>query len=156
MPSLRKVSRRAGWPLLATLLASVLLVVWQAKRRTAATTPVVPLDDWDIPQLVVCLNREGLKLRTVATRKDGVIAQTAFLTTTSKGWEDLTLLPKVQEQINRWQGTLYCERGPRGEESWADLDQHWGDCYLVVGPFLFFGDRELLGRVRTALTGRHR
>ncbi len=52
-----------------------------------------------------------------------------------------------------WQGILYCERGPRGN-SWSELTREWSDSYLIVGPFLLYGDRELLGRVGAALTAR--
>jgi hypothetical protein len=33
----------------------------------------------------------------------------------------------------------------------SHMTLQWGDGSLVVGPFLFYGDRELLGRVRAAL-----
>jgi hypothetical protein len=121
------------------------------------------------------LNGEGLGLRTVATQKDGVVRQTAFLTTTDKEWLDLNLLPKIQKRIDQWRGTLYCVRDPVGnrpELLWlarkypgildgargaggnhrSELTHQWGDCCLVAGPFLFYGDRELLGRVHAALT----
>src|SRR5262249_40297666 len=104
------------------------------------------------PQLVAHLNGEGLPLRLVSNRKDGVVAHTAYLTITGRTWEDLIGLRVYPEEIRHWRCTLYCERGTGSEDNWSDLSQLWGDCCLVVGPFLFFGDRELLGRVRAALT----
>jgi hypothetical protein len=115
--------------------------------------PAVPLDDWDVPRLVAHLNAEGLRLRLVPTQQDGVVAQRAFLTTTSKDWAELNCLSRIPECIDRWQGCLYCERSTTRTGSWDDQVQEWGDCCLVVGPFLFFGDRDLLERIRAALTG---
>jgi hypothetical protein len=146
-----ELSGRACWPLLAALLAGALLAVWARQRTSGPAAPAPPLDGWDIPRLAAHLNGEGLGLRMVATQKDGAVHQTAFLTTTGKGWEDLNRLPKDLNQINRWQGTLYCERVPGGD-GWPGLAHPSDDCCLVVGPFLLYGDRELLGRVRAALT----
>jgi hypothetical protein len=146
MAGLSKISSRACWALPPAALAGVLLALWVGQTKLDSA----PLKDWDIPQLVSYLNGEGLGLRLVATQKDGVIHTTAFLTTTPKGWEDLNRLQRGRTQIDHWRGTLHCERGPGGE-IWADLARQWGDCALVVGPFLLYGDRELLGRVRAAL-----
>jgi hypothetical protein len=155
MLGVSKLSWRACRPLLPVLLVGALLAVWIGQREGGSPRSIGPADGWDIPRLVAYLNDESLGLRMVATQKNGIIDQTAFLTTTSKGWEDLHCLPKDQKQINRWHGTLYCERGPEGlfeGNDWSDLTHQWGDCCLVVGPFLFYGDRELLGRVLAALT----
>jgi hypothetical protein len=146
-PRVSKFSWRACWPVLPALFAGALLsagIGQQASDR-------LPLDDWDIPQLVAYLNGHGMGLRVVSTRRDGVISQTAFLTTTDQEWEDLNGLAKDENQIVPWQGILYCVRGPGGDD-WADLASHWGDRCLIVGPYLFYGDRELLGRVRVALS----
>jgi hypothetical protein len=149
------MSWRACWFLLPALLAGVLVVFCNRQHRDHPASPIVPLHDWDIPQLVAFLNDEGLELRLVVTGKGGGLPN-AFLTTTSKGWEDLTILPKQPEQIERWQGILYCEHAQCLGATWPRLTQDWGDCYLVAGPFLFFGDPQLLGRVRAALTGSRR
>jgi hypothetical protein len=152
---IRKGSWRACWLLLPALLAGVLLVVCTRQRRLHhPASPVVPLHDWDIPQLVEHLNGAGLELCLLGTGKDGVVDQSAYLTTTPRKWADVNRLFKDATLIEQWEGTLYCERGPL--PSWPGLTSLWGDCCLVVGPFLFFGDPQLLGRVRAALTGRHR
>ncbi len=139
--------------LLASVLVTGALVVHCVGRRTASpATPARPLDGWDIPRLVAYLNGKGLGLRVVSTLKGGGGTEVmAFLSTTDRGWEELTRLPRDRSQVGRWRGTLHCERGPGGGD-WADLQRQWGDCCLVVGPFLLFGDRELLGRVRAGLS----
>lgn len=142
-----KLWRRGDWPLLAILAASALVIVWiPHKSRLPASPP--PLSDWNIPQLAAYLNGEGLTLRLVSTRKDGWVGDSAFLTTTDKKWAELNLLFKHPHLIGRWRGTLYCEKNPAG----ADLARVGGDYTLVVGTFLFYGDPELLARVRAALT----
>jgi hypothetical protein len=127
-------------------MVSTILAVWIGRRKDGSPTSSEPLDDWDIPRLVAYLNEAGLALRMVSARKDGVIDQAAFLTITDQEWEDLDRLFKNPKWISQWRGTLYCKRNTAG----YDLS-HWGDYSLVAGPFLFFGDPELLARVRDAL-----
>jgi hypothetical protein len=146
-----KLAWRAFWPLAFVLVASVLFVHCARQRTGIPATVAAALDDWDIPRLVAYLNGKDLGLRVVSTAKVGGSDRTAFLTTTDKGWEELSRPIRGRSHIDQWQGTLYCERGPAGGD-WADLARQWGDCCLVVGPFLLYGDRELLGRVRAALS----
>jgi hypothetical protein len=151
MLSLGKLSGSAFRPLLPALLPGILLAVavWQSKRGKASAD--VPLREWDIPHLAAYLKEEGLDLRIVATRQNGIIGETAFLTTTDKEFQDFNRMPKAQAFIHLWEGSLYCERGQIGEFR-AHLTRQWGDCCLVAEPFIFFGDRKLLDRVGTALS----
>ena len=146
-----KLAWRAFWPVASVLLAGALFVHCVGQHAGGPATAAAPLDDWDVPRLVAYLNGKGLALRAVSTRKGGGGDRTAFLTTTDQGWEELNRLPRGLAQLDRWRGTLHCERGPGGED-WDDLIRQWGDCCQVVGPFLLYGDRELLGRVRAALS----
>jgi hypothetical protein len=151
MAGVSRLSCHACRLVLAALLVTALLAVTIGQRKGVPTRAVVPPDDWDIPTLVTYLNGQGLGLHMVSTQKDGVIRQTAFLTTTDKGWSDFNRLANDHNQIAPWQGTLYCEQGPGGN-LWSDLIREWRDSSLVVGPFLLYGDHELLDRVRAALT----
>jgi hypothetical protein len=128
---------------LAGSLAAVRLV--QPPRRHA-----LPLEDWGIEQVIAHLEREGLRLRVVPVRKGGPVSQGVFLTSTERDWSYFNCLRKDPGQIEQWRGTLYLERGTAGRRS-LYLDGLWGDCYLVAGPFVFFGDRALLAKVRAAL-----
>jgi hypothetical protein len=74
--------------------------------------------------------------------------QYAFLTTTDKDWVELNHLSKTENRIQEWRGIVSCER--LGEYSNPTLYVS-GDHYLVVGPFLFIGDAELLRRIRAIL-----
>ena len=136
--------------LLLVFVAGALLVVGVGRRKDGRATPAVPLDDWDIPQFAAFLNERGLGLRLVSTMKGGDARYTAFLTTTDLEWENLNHLVKDAKRINEWRGTLYCER-ERGNDNWWLLTRHWGANYLIVGPFLLYGDPELLVLVRDAV-----
>jgi hypothetical protein len=151
----RQGSWRASWFGVLVLVAGVLLIIWADQRKTRPASPIVPLDDWDIPQRVAFLNDEGMALRLVDTG-NAPVGSNAYLTTTNKGWDELNALVKHPDGIEQWQGILYCENAQGLQATWPGLIQQWGDCCLVVGPFLFFGDRQLLGRVRAALTGTRR
>jgi hypothetical protein len=129
--------------LLAGSLAAVRLV--KQPRRHAP-----PLDDWGIEEVIAHLEQEGLRLRAVPVRRGGPLSQGVFLTATDRDWEYFNCLGKDPRKMERWRGTLYCERGAAGRRG-LDLDGLWGDCYLVAGPFVFFGERELLAKVRAAL-----
>jgi hypothetical protein len=153
MPGEYVLSWRRCWLLLPILLAGILLAGWARQGKERIARPVVRLDGWDIPQLVDHLNGAGLELCVTSTEMDGDVDQSAFLSTTPRKWADVNRLFKDAAQIDRWEGTLYCERGPM--TSWPELTSLWGADYcLVVGPFLFYGDRDLLDRVRATLTGR--
>jgi hypothetical protein len=74
----------------------------------------------------------------------------AYLSTTEKTGAELYWLVKDRTEMHRWAGVVYCERVqyPEDREGMVKL---WADCGLRVGPFVFFGDPELLARIRTAL-----
>jgi hypothetical protein len=135
------------------LLLAVLVGAWVRSRghRAAPRTPP-ELQDWDINDLAEHLRGAGLPLREVATAEDGDARNSAYLTTTASTWDELARLARVPERRAGWEGTVYCERNTR--ESDRKLCRHlWGECYLCAGPFLFFGDPELLGRIRAVLGG---
>src|SRR5262249_49698610 len=136
----------------AVLVAGALFIHDVGQRTGSPATAVAPPDDWDIPRLVAYLNSKGLGLRVGSVRSGGGgTAKGAFLTTPGKGGGEPSRPRRDPSAIDRWWGTLICERVPSFTD-WDDLTRQWGDCCLEVGPFLLFGDRELLGRVRAALS----
>ena len=132
----------------AVLAMSVLGVSLRQRLTTRAST-LRSLDDWNIPELADHLNRAGLQVRLQSTSKDDVIGWTAFLTTTAKDWDDLNRLQKVPSRLREWRGTVYCEHV--GGDDRAYLVRLWGDHCLVSGPFIFYGDAELLQRIGAIL-----
>jgi hypothetical protein len=139
------------WALvLVAVLAVVVFGVWA--RRPACRPRGGPpgLDEWNVPQLIAHLRQRGLQLRAVGVSASGEMENSAVLTTTDKDWREFLPLAKTREAIDLWQGTVSCERV--NQSGSRDLQiSLWGDCCLVVGPFLFFGDRDLLRRIRMAL-----
>ena len=65
--------------------------------------------------------------------------------------ERLQLLRRLPEQGERWRGVVFCEKavhlGDIEESEW----QRWGAYGLRLGPFVFFGDPALLGRIVQAI-----
>ena len=140
--------RRYG--LLFTALPAMTLLAISLGHRLGNPVPDQrSLHDWDIPELADHLNRAGLQVRLQSTRKDGVIGSTAYLTTTAKDWDDLNRLQKVPSRLREWRGTVYCEHV--GGDDRAYLVRLWGDHCLVSGPFIFYGDAELLQRIGAIL-----
>ena len=136
--------------LLATsVLAMTLLAVSVGQRLGDRAAALESLDDWDFPQLADHLNRAGLKVRLQSPGKNGKFGHNAFLTTTPKDWDQLNRLSinPGPSRIQEWRGIVYCERAGEGEPAL----QAWGDHCLVVGPFYFYGDAELLERIRAIL-----
>jgi hypothetical protein len=146
----RKLAWRMFWPLALALAAGALLVHSFGQRTGSSARVAASLDDWDIPRLAEYLNGKGLGLRVVSSMNGRHSDWTAYLTTTDKGWEELSRPRRDRSDIERWRGTMYCEQA-FAPPAWAYLIPEWGDCCLVAGPFLLFGDRELLGQVRAAL-----
>jgi hypothetical protein len=128
----------------------VLALIWVWVWRTGPPVPRRDLTRWDLPRLLEHLRARGVDLYATSPMKDGPIVDKVYLTTEPRDWPELQQLFRDNDQIDRWRGVLFCERlNVQDDRTW-DL-QRWGDCCLVVGPFVFFGDRDLLARVRAAL-----
>jgi hypothetical protein len=149
MLGVSKLSVRAA-ALLPALLAAALLAVAVWQRPDGPPQPAMRLDGWDVPRLAEHLNEQGLGLRLVAAGEGAAVARKAYLTRTGKGAADFNLLAKDPGQAHVWRGSLYCERGPAGAD-WSQLRRQWGGCCLAAGPFILFGDPDLLAQARAAL-----
>jgi hypothetical protein len=66
--------------------------------------------------------------------------------------EQLQWLRRAAEHGDRWRGVVFCEMnrslGEIEENEW----QRWGEYAMRIGPFVFFGDPPLLGRIRQAIS----
>jgi hypothetical protein len=129
--------------LTTALVAMTLLFLSRNQRRDYRAASQQSINDWSILELADHLKRAGLEVQVQSTRKDGVIDHTTFLTTTDKDWNDLNRLFKDPRWFQAWGGTVHCERLGKGEHALHLLDDH----YLVAGPFVFYGDTELLKRI---------
>jgi hypothetical protein len=133
----------------AAIAAMSLLAVSVRKYSVGPAAAWRPIHDLDIPELAVHLNRKGVEVQLWTVPKYGPLNHSAYLTSTVKKWRDLNALNKDPGRIQEWRGILYCER--IGESDATHLLEQWGDHCLIVGPFLLYGDAELLKRVSIAL-----
>jgi hypothetical protein len=108
------------------------------------------LAGWSVADLVRHLEGRGLGLRGVPTQKGGQITINAFLVRGERPWEELNGLVKDPRQVGRWAGMVFCEPVPTDEAAEVRAEV-MGDGVLRVGPFLFFGDPQLLQEIRAAL-----
>src|SRR5690242_13738981 len=130
---------------IACLAGITLLAASVHERRADRRRAERRLRGWDIPQLADHLQRSGVDVRLVPVSKDGPPLHSVYLTTTAKEWDDLNHLMKEPQRMAEWRDTLYCERV--GDSDAASLLRQWGNHGRQIGPFLFYGDAELLDRV---------
>jgi hypothetical protein len=141
-----RFSRYGWWP--AVFVTMILLAVASRPSKDFAPSSR-PIDDWSMVELVEHLNRMGVEVRLRSTQQNGAFLHSVFLTTIDKDWHALNSLNKDDKRIGEWRGVLHCARVGEGQ---AIRALHLlGDRCLVVGPFLFYGDAELLRRVHAAL-----
>jgi hypothetical protein len=81
------------------VLAMTVLGVSLSQRLSTRASTLRSLDEWNILELADHLNLAGLAVRLCRTSKDGMLAETAFLTTTDKSWEELNRLVKDSKRI---------------------------------------------------------
>jgi len=145
---MQRFSRYGWWS--AAFVAMILLAFVSRQLGLDARSSSHSIDDWSIVELADELNRMGVRVQLRSTQQNGTVGQTAFLTFTDKNWRSLNALKKDSRHIHEWRGVLFCERV--GERDATHLTNQWGNHCLAVGPFLFYGDAELLRQVRDALT----
>jgi len=133
----------------AAFAAVILLALVSRQLGIDTRSSSRSINDWSIVELAGQLNRMRVKVQLRSTQQDGTIGQTAFLTFTDKDWHSLNALKKDANHIHEWRGVLFCERV--GESDATHLLNQWGNHCLAVGPFVFYGDSELLRQVRDAL-----
>jgi hypothetical protein len=106
-----------------------------------------PLASWGIPKMRARLAERLPHLVQTADAAGGQAEVGFYLTTAPRPWEALNRLSCVPERADRWRGAVhcghYCEVLP--------VVEGWGEHGLVAGPFLFFGDPELLSQIQDAL-----
>jgi hypothetical protein len=141
-----RVKLPTAWRFLAVALMAGL--AGYALRGVGGPNASKPVDS--IPALVAHLERRGIALRVIATARDGDICEGAFLTRTSKDWEQLSIPFRIPEQLSRWQGTVHVQ--PVSNTLYrTEARLSWGKGGLVYGQLVLFGDPELLAEVRAAL-----
>jgi hypothetical protein len=140
---------RTAWAVavgIAISLSSLSAGLWWAHRPCACAA----MDNWKFEDIAWHLRRNGLELRVVPTPPNNPLWVSAYLTTTNKSVEQLSILPAEPERIADWNGTVNCRLSISGAAGDSPAS-NWGDCWMRVGPFLLFGDRDLMARIRNTL-----
>jgi hypothetical protein len=147
MPTLR-------WNLLIlwrTLLVALLAALaGYGLRGALPRSAQQPADN--IPALVAHLELRGIQLRVIASAQDGDVCAGAYLTRTSKNWEQLSFWPRDPRQLSHWQDTVLIQpEGNAQARAEALALNNWQEGYLVYGQLILFGDPDLLAEIRTAM-----
>jgi hypothetical protein len=132
-------------------LSGGILAVGEGRRWMKTEAPATErMKAWDCHDLVDQLHASGLHYQAMATSENGSWEQNVYLTRSGRKWSDLNTVPKLREHIDAWRGAVYCEKASapwRREEQLRD----WGDCCVYIGPFVFFGDRQMLAEIEASL-----
>ena len=136
------------WILCAVFLAGIALAAWLGQRT--ASPPPPTLDSWTLAELTDHLERAGLHLHATPAERNGG-HRAVYLTTRETSADEIGRLNKAPERLPSWHGVLYAERVDDAERRQVMLDA-WGDAGRSAGPFVFYGDPELVSRVRAILT----
>ncbi len=136
---------------LVLIAAALILGRSAGKEPSTLMVPIVLPDDWNIPQLIDHIEKQGLTLRPVASVRGLGADRDVYLTHTDLKFEQLDGLLKVPELIETWRGTVYCTRLIQPESREIQLPL-WGSYCLCAGPFVFFGDPNILAEIRDGLS----
>jgi hypothetical protein len=154
--SARTARALAVWATIGSIVL-VALFAWDAslaRRRAWATPRWHPgLRQWDVPDLAEHLRTTGLSVRVLPTGEGAPSADRAYLTTTALNWRELDRLVKLPETLDGWKGVVFCERN-LDDLNRASRLHLWGEHCTCAGPFLLFGDPELLEEIRLAVQDR--
>jgi hypothetical protein len=147
--TVRPPCRRARLRLTLFLVVLACPLGW-AGYKGLSRPQFTDLNGWDLSRVEHHLHDQGLGLRRVDAARMRPMVLCMFLTRTGKSWDQLERAAKSAGLIDEWQGTVYCEKWP-DQESRQCQAAVWGDCCLLAGPYLFFGDRAILAEIHQAL-----
>jgi hypothetical protein len=140
---------RARVLVVLTLLVGLAIVAFW-KTPSAPERSAARMAGWDVPDLVASLEGRGVPLHLSPTGPGANTRIHAYLSTTAKPAAELYWLVKDTRTMHPWAGVVYCELS-RNYEDREGVVEEWAECGLRAGPFVFFGDPQLLARIRTAL-----
>jgi hypothetical protein len=136
------------WIVVSVFLAAVVAVPLTCWMRTSPATPPPALTELTtIAELTTVLSQQAPELHTVPIVKNGSLERGFYLSTASRSWEQLGAVTRSARDAAKWQGVVYCEYVSNiMPVSEGDI-QEWGEHGMQIGPFLFFGDPDLLRRI---------
>jgi hypothetical protein len=141
---------RVKLPTLWRFLAVALLAGLAGYALRGVLGPSVPRPADSIPALVAHLGKHGIQLRVIPIAHNGDVCRGAYLTRTSRDWDQLAIWARIPEHLPYWQGTVHVQPLP-GPQARLEAQLSWGEACLVYGQLLLFGDPVLLTQIRAAL-----
>jgi hypothetical protein len=134
---------------LVALAGLVLVTSSQLPTAGVAQPPPGAINNWSMADLLRHAQSRGLRLHPTPTGLGRPLHRNAFFSERDTTWDRLNVLPKDPAAIARWAGVVYCERVTELGVTEEEVES-WGEYALAIGPFVFFGDPELLARLRAA------
>jgi hypothetical protein len=102
-----------------------------------------------IPELVHLLEQNGPRLYRVSSMARHEMPKNVYLTTSPRTFDEVNALYKSPEAQDAWRGVVYCEVTSAAVQQ--DMLDQWGPLGMAAGPYVFFGDPELLRAIRATL-----
>jgi hypothetical protein len=134
------------WIVVSIFLAAVTAVPLTCGLRSrSATSPPTVTESRTFTELAEVLSQAAPDLHVVPTMKNGSLEMGFYLCTDARSWEQLTSVSRSYRRADKWQGLVCCERIGHAFPEWEI--QEWGEHAMQIGPFLFFGDPDLLRRI---------
>jgi hypothetical protein len=100
-----------------------------------------------IAELLSRLRAAGIHWHAVPLNKGGGDEEEGvYLCDSPRRWEEL-LQPRQPRYAVRWGGVVFVQKHAR-----RLVTDDWGECGLVVGDLVLFGDPQMLGQVRLVLS----
>src|SRR4051794_23811643 len=137
-------------------IRSALLVLGSAASVflfMGSSKPTVNTPGWRLVQLADRLQAQGLELRVIASRRDGLLGNNAYLTENpDETWLSFQLKVKSQDRIASWRGSVWVVWNDRYEQALIQVVVPSSGRYgRQIGEFFVFGDDQLIERIQRAL-----
>jgi len=140
----------------ATLVYKLLILVTTfgclvQTYRLNAYRPPSDSSDSCLHDLACRLSKRGLKARVVAERKDGLLVGAIYFTQTELKDSEIRNLSPGSTSVSPWRGTIkitYDSKLPMTEHRFINSD----DSEYHYGPFVIFGDKELIRKIAEILS----
>lgn len=136
------------WIVVSMFLAGVVAVPLICRMGTTPATPPALTEVRTLTELAEVLSQDASDLQVVPMAKFDSLERGMFLCNDSRSWEQLASVPRTNRDAGKWQGVVYCEYKGVNLSSIPEREiETWGEHGRRIGPFLFFGDPDLLRRI---------
>jgi hypothetical protein len=138
-----------------TAMVAVPLTCWM--QTPPATPPPILTELSTLTELAEVLSQQAPEWHRVPIMKNGSLELGFYLCSETRSWEQLTSVRRSYRDAARWRGVVHCAARWRGVVHCEYISnimpvaewniQEWGEHAMRIGPFLFFGDPDMLRRI---------